>query len=92
MPKHTEEEPTEGLYYRMSDGTFGIYPEGWRKSWYWVFTRLEHIARDHEEAAVSIRERMGAMQDQICASAESGNQAAEICWRTALELLSEFER
>jgi dipeptidase len=64
MPEHAEEEPAEGLYYAMSDGTFGLYPEGWRDSWYWVFTRLEHIARDHEEAAVTIRERMEALQDQ----------------------------
>jgi len=90
MPKHMEEEPAEGLHYGMSDGTYGLYPEGWRDSWYWVFTRLEHIARDHEEAAVSIRERMDTLQDQICAFTESGNPAAEICWHTVLDLLSEF--
>ncbi len=90
MPERTDEEPAEGLYYVTANGGYGIYPEGWRDSWYWVFTMLEHIARDDEAAAVPIRERMDALQDEICASGKIGNPAAEICWRTALDLLSEF--
>lgn len=65
---------------------------GWRDSWYWVFSMLERIARDDEAAAVDIRERMAALQDEICASGITGNPAAEICWHTALDLLSEFGR
>ena len=92
MPEHAVERPAEGLYYRMENGTWGIYPEGWRNSWYWVFSMLEHIARDDEGKAVYIRERMDALQDTICSSGVIGNPAAEICWRTALDLLSEFGR
>ena len=92
MPEHTEEKPEEGLCYAMEDGTWGLYPEGWRASWYWVFTMLEHIARDDEAAAAAIRERMYALQDEICAGTEMGNPAAEKCWRAALDLLSEFGR
>ena len=91
MPGHTEEKPSEGLYYGMKDGSWGLYPEGWENSWYWVFTRLEHIAREHEEAAAYIRGRMNALQDQICASGETGNQAAETAWRNVRELLKELE-
>ena len=92
MPEHTAERPAEGLYYKMEDGTWGLYPDGWRDSWYWVFSMLEHIARCDETAAVHIRERMDALQDEICASGLIGNPAAEICWRAALDLLSEFGR
>ena len=92
MPEHTEEEPADGLYYETEDGTWGIYPDGWRNSWYWVFTMLEHIARNDEAAAAHIRERMDALQNEICASGVFGNYAAEICWHTALDLLSEFGR
>ena len=77
---------------QTEDGTWGIYPDGWRDSWYWVFTMLEHIARNDEAAAAHIRERMDALQNEICASGVSGNYAAEICWHTALDLLSEFGR
>jgi len=91
MPEHTAEKPAEGLYYGMSDGTWGLYPEGWRYSWYWVFTRLEHIARDNEEAAVSIGAWMDALQNQICSSKETGNQAAETTWLSVRELLAELE-
>ena len=92
MPEHTAEKPAEGLCYKMGNGTWGLYPDGWRDSWYWVFSMLEHIARDDEAAAVDIRERMDALQDEICASGVIGNSAAEICWHTALDLLSEFGR
>lgn len=92
MPEHTAERPADGLYYKMGNGTWGLYPDGWRDSWYWVFSMLEHIAREDEAAAVDIRERMDALQDEICASGVIGNSAAEICWRTALNLLSEFGR
>ena len=60
--------------------------------WYWVFTMLEHIAGADETAALQIRERMDALQDEICASGEFGNRAAEKCWHAALELLSGFGR
>ena len=92
MPEHMAEKPADSLSYAMGDGTWGLYPEGWRDSWYWVFTMLEHIARDDPAAAASIRERLDALQDEICASGEIGNPAAEHCWRTALELLSGFGR
>ena len=92
MPGHTGEEPADGLYYTAKSGGWGIYPEGWRDSWYWVFTMLEHIAGADEAAAVQIRERMDALQDEICASGEFGNLAAEKCWSAALELLSGFGR
>ena len=73
-------------------GTWGIYPDGWRNSWYWVFTMLEHIAAEDEAAAVTIREKMDALQDEICAGGETGNRAAEKCWHAALDLLSDFGR
>ncbi|MBR0514647.1 MAG: C69 family dipeptidase [Clostridia bacterium] len=92
MPQHMAERPAEGLYYETENGGWGLYPDGWRDSWYWVFSMLEHIARDDEAAAVYIRERMDVLQDDICASGVTGNPAAEICWRTALDLLSEFGR
>ena len=92
MPEHTAERPAEGLCYKTENGGWGLYPDGWRDSWYWVFSMLEHIARDDEAAAVYIRERMDALQDEICASGVIGNASAEICWRTALDLLSEFGR
>ena len=92
MPEHTAEEPAEGLYFAMEDGTWGLYPDNWRDSWYWVFSMLEHIARDDEAAAVLIRERMDVLQDEICTSGEIGNPAAETCWRTALDLLAGFGR
>ena len=56
-----------------------------------VFARLEHIAMENEEAAVCIRERMDALQDQICSSGETGNKAAETAWQSALKLLEEFD-
>lgn len=92
MPEHTAERPAEGLCYKTENGDWGLYPDGWRDSWYWVFTMLEHIARDDEAAAVYIREKMDALQDEICASEVTGNPAAELCWNTALDLLSEFGR
>ena len=92
MPEHAAERPAEGLYYQTENGDWGLYPDGWRDSWYWVFSMLEHIAREDEAAAVYIRERMDALQDEICVSGMTGNPAAEICWRTALDLLSEFGR
>ena len=92
MPEHTAVRPAEGLYYETESRTWGLYPEEWRDSWYWVFSMLEHIARDDEAAAVYIRQKMDALQDEICASGVIGNPAAEICWRTALDLLSEFGR
>ena len=82
---------TEGLYFGMSDGTWGLYPEGWQDSWYWVFTRLEHIARDNEEAAVSIRVWMDGLQDQICSSGKTGNPVAETVCQSVRELLEELE-
>ncbi len=90
MPEHTAEEPAEGLCYKMENGIWGLYPDGWKDSWYWVFSRLEHIARNDEAAAVYIREKMAALQDEICASGMIGNPAAEICWNAASDLLSEF--
>ena len=87
MPEHPEEMPSGALGYGMENGSCGLYPEGWTDSWYWVFTRLEHIARDDEAAVVRIREQMDALQDEICASGEFGNAAAEKCWREALSLL-----
>ena len=92
MPEHAAERPAEGLYYQTENGDWGLYPDGWRDSWYWVFSMLEHIARDDENTAAYIRERMDALQDEICASGVNGNSAAEICRRTALDLLSEFGR
>ena len=92
MPGYSDEEPAGGLYYATQNEGWGIYPEGWRDSWYWVFTMLEHIARDDEAAADHIRGKMDALQDEICVSGEIGNRAAEKCWRAALELLSDFGR
>ena len=92
MPEHTEEKPAEGLCYAMKDGQWGLYPEGWRDSWYWVFSMLEHIAREDEASADYIMARMNALQDEICAFTEIGNPVAEICWHTSLDLLSEFGR
>ena len=92
MPEHTEEKPSEGLCYRMENGTWGICPDGWRDSWYWVFSMLERIAWEDEAAAALIRERMDALQDEICASGVTGNPAAEICWQAALGLLTELGR
>ncbi len=92
MPEHAAEKPADSLCYAMKDGTWGVYPDGWRDSWYWVFAMLEHIARDDETAAILIRERMDALQDDICASGEISNPAAEIAWHAALDLLSEFGR
>lgn len=92
MPEHMEERPADGLCYQMKNGAWGLYPAGWRDSWYWVFSMLEHIAREDKAAAGMIRERMDALQDEICASEVIGNPAAEVCWRTALDLLSEFGR
>ena len=54
--------------------------------------KVAHIAREDEAAAGRIRERMDALQDEICASGITGNEAAETCWRAALELLSGFGR
>lgn len=65
---------------------------GWKDSWYWLITTLERIARDDETAAMLIRERMDALQDEICASGAMGDPAAEICRRETLGLLSEFGR
>ena len=92
MPEHTAKRPAEGLCYQMANGDWGLYPDGWRDSWYWVFSMLEHIAQDDEAAAVYIRERMDALQDEICSSGMIGNPAAKICWRMALDLLSGFGR
>ena len=86
-----EEKPSEGLCYETSDERWGLYPEGWRDSWYWVFTRLEHIAMDHEETAPYIREKMNALQDQICSSGETGDAAARKAWTGARELLEELD-
>ena len=90
MPEYTAQRPAEGLCYQVANGDWGLYPDSWRDSWYWVFFMLEHIAQDDEAAAVYIRERMDALQDEICASGIIGNPAAKICWRTALDLLSGF--
>lgn len=92
MPEFTQKRPAEGLYYQTAFGDWGLCPEGWRDSWYWVFYMLEHIARDDAASAVYIREKMDALQDEICASGVIGNPAAEICWKAALDLLSEFGR
>ena len=92
MPEYSDEKPAEGLCYAVEGEGWGIYPEGWRDSWYWVFSMLEHIARDDAAAAVQIREKMDALQDEICASGETGNRAAERCWRAASALLSDFGR
>ena len=90
MPEMTAEEPAEGPYYVTAHEGWGLYPEGWEESWYWVFSRLEHIARVDPAAAVRIRKRMAALQDEICASGLTGNQAAEKCWLEALKLLAEY--
>lgn len=90
MSGHMDEKPSEGLCYTMRDGSLGLYPEGWRDSWYWVFTRLEHIAEEDEAAAILIRERMNALQDQICSSGETGNKAAETAWLSVQSLLEEL--
>ena len=90
MPEHTAERPAEGLCYEMKDGGWCLYPDGWRDSWYWVFTMLEHIAEEDEAAAERIREKMDALQDEICAAGVTGNQAAEKCWNAALDLLGDF--
>ena len=52
---------------------------------------LEHIAREDEAAAALIRERMDALQDEICTSGVIGDPAAEICWHAALDLLTGFK-
>ena len=90
MPDLVEEKPSEGLCYAMENGGWGIYPENWKDSWYWVFTRLEHIARGDEKAAAAIREAMDELQNEICASGLIGNAAAEKAWNTAMNLLNEF--
>ena len=90
MPGHTEEKPAEGLCYAMRDGTWGLYPDGWQDSWYWAFARLEDIARGDEAAAVCIRERTEALQEQICSSGVTGNEAAETAWLGVQELLEEL--
>ncbi len=53
------------------------------------FCQAGAYARDHEEAAVLIRERMNTLQYQICSSGETGNLAAETAWLSVRELLKE---
>lgn len=86
MPVITEEKPSQGVFCATDKG-WGIYPEGWQDSWYWVFTRLEHIAREDQDAAQLIREEMDDLQDEICTSGEIGNAAAEKAWWRATDLL-----
>ena len=92
MPEHTQEKPAEGLWYATEQGNWGLYPENWRDSWYWVFTMLEHIAREDDAAAAHIGETMDALQDEICASGAFGDPAAEMAWRRATDLLREYGR
>ncbi len=91
IPGRAEEKPDAGLCYRRKDGSWGLYPDGWRISWYWTFARLEQIALEHAEAAACIGERMKTLQDRICSSGETGNRAAETVWRSVCELLRELE-
>ena len=46
-------------------------------------------ARDHEETAVLVRERMNALRYQICSSGETRNLAAETARLSVRELLEE---
>lgn len=90
MPEYAEEKPAEGLYYATEYGLWGIYPEGWHNSFYWVSTALEHIARKDKSAARHIAGSMSALQDEICRKQMTGNAAAEKAYQTALELLKEY--
>lgn len=90
MPEFVEVKPAGGLYYATQYDLWGIYPEGWRNSFYWVFTALEHITREDKSAARHIADTMSALQDEICQKKMTGNAAAEKAYKTALELLKEY--
>jgi hypothetical protein len=51
---------------------------------------LEKLTQDQKESADDIRQKMDSLQDEICASGEIGNRAAEKTWQRAQELLEEF--
>ena len=69
---------------------FGIYPEGWKDSYYWAFTALDHIAADDDAAAGHIANAMRALQNDICRQQETGNASAVKAYQAALDLLKEY--
>ena len=89
MPEFVEEKPT-GNCYATEEGLWGIYPEGWKNSYYWVFTVLEHIAEEDEAAAAHIANTMRTLQNEICQQQETGNASAGKAYQTALDLLKEY--
>ena len=90
MPELVKEKPAEGYCYSTQTGLWGIYPEGWKNSYYWVFTALDNIAEEDEAAAEHIANTMSALQDDICQRQETGNTAAQKAYQVALELLKEY--
>ena len=90
MPELVEEKPAEGYCYATEKGLWGIYPEGWKNSYYWVFTALEHIAEEDDVAAGRIANAMRTLQNDICQRQETGNASAGKAYRAALDLLKEF--
>ena len=73
MPELVKEKPAEGYCFATKEGMWGIYPEGWKNSYYWVFTALDHIAKEDDAAAAHIFNTMSALQDDICQQQEAGN-------------------
>ena len=90
MPELVEEKPAEGYCYATKEGLWGIYPEGWKDSYYWVFTALEHIAEEDDAAAEHIASVMRTLQDDICQRQETGNVPAGKAYQAALDLLEEY--
>ena len=90
MSELVEEKPAESYCYATDEGLWGIYPEGWKKSYYWVFTALEHIAEKDEDAAAHIADAMSALQDDICQRQETGNAAAGKAYQAALDLCNYY--
>ena len=89
MPEFVEEKPAQNCY-ATEEGLWGIYPEGWKNSYYWVFTVLEHIAEEDEAAAAHIANTMRTLQNEICQQQETGNASAGKAYQTALDLLKEY--
>ena len=90
MPEFVEEKPAESYCYATKEGLWGIYPEGWKNSYYWVFNALEHIAEEDDAAAAHIANTMRTLQNDICQRQETGNASAGKAYQTALDLLEEY--
>ena len=88
MPEYVREKPSAESFYSADLDIWGIYPEGWRNSYYWVFAALGHVAGENEEAAALISGAMRDLQEEIIARPETG--AAEKAYRKAVECLDAF--